>query len=181
MAEPGARINAAAGVPAMGKDADGNAQHLLASGHGGFTSSATFTPAAAAYSANDIMDVAKEFAGIGPSAGNVRILSCELEVDHTAVIAGETSYRLYLYSITPPSAPADNAAWDLPSGDRASFLGYIDLGAPIDLGSTLYVQTTEVNKDVQLVTTSLFGLLVTIGGFTPTAAARKVKLHSIAL
>jgi len=181
MAEPGQRIAAVAGVPAMGKDVDGNAQHLLANGHGGFTVSATFTPAAAAYSANDTMDVAKEFADIGPSAANIRILSSELEIDHTAVIAGETSYRLYIYSITPPGAPADNAAWDLPSGDRASFLGYIDLGTPVDLGSTLYVQVTDHNKDVKLASTSLFGLLVTIGGFTATAAARKVKLHTVAL
>lgn len=147
----------------------------------GYTSSATFTPAAAPYLANDTMDVAKEFLAIGPSGKNIRILSAELEVDHTAVISGETSYRLYLYSVTPPSALADNSAFDLPSGDRASFLGYIDLGTPVDLGSTLYVQTTGLEKDVLLAGTSVFGYLVTVGAFTPTAAARKVKLHTVAL
>ncbi len=147
----------------------------------GYTTSATFTPAAAAYLANDIMEGAKEFALAGPSGKNIRILSAELEVDHTAIISGETTYRLYLYSVTPPSALADNAAFDLPSGDRASFLGYLDLGAPIDIGSTLYVQTSGLDKDVLLAGTSLFGYLVTVGAFTATAAARKVKLHTVSL
>jgi hypothetical protein len=141
--------------------------------------SATFTPAGAAYAANDIMEGAKQFAAIGPSGAAMRILSAELEVDHSAVIAGETSYRLYLYSVTPPSAPADNAAFDLPSGDRASFLGYVDLGTPVDLGATLYVQTADINKDIKLTGTSVFGLLVTNGAFTATAAARKVTLHAV--
>lgn len=148
---------------------------------GGFSSTATFTPAAAAYLANDVMDVAKEFTNIGPAwLGSIMITTVELEVDHTAVISGETSYRLYLYSVTPPSAHADNAAWDLPAGDRAAFKGFIDLGTPVDLGSTLYVQTTEINKQLVCPATgSLFAELVTLGAFTATAAARKVTLHSI--
>lgn len=145
----------------------------------GRMAAASFTPAASAYSANDIMEGAKEFALGAPSASNIRILSAELQVDVSAVQSGETSYRLYLYGVTPPSALADNAAFDVPSGDRASFLGHIDLGAPIDLGSTLYVQTPDVNKDIKLSGTSLFGYLVTNGAFTATAAARKVTLHAM--
>jgi hypothetical protein len=154
---------------------------LPVSASSGFAASATFTPAAAAYSAGDIFESAKEFTFMGPSARNIRITGVEFEVDHTALIASEAAYRLYLYSVTPPSALADNAAWDLPSGDRASFLGYVDLGTPVDLGSTLYVQTINVNKEVKLAGTSLFGYLVTIAGFTPTAAARKVTLHTTTL
>jgi hypothetical protein len=149
----------------------------------GYAANVTFTPAAAAYSANDTVDVAKEFTNIGPSGGGeVIITTAKLEVDHTAVISGETSYRLYLYSVTPPSALADNAAFDLPSGDRASFKGYVDLGTPVDLGSTLYVETSGINKQIAVpVGGSLFGYLVTNGGFTATAAARKVTLHSVAM
>ena len=144
-----------------------------------FMSSATFTPAAAEYAAGDVISVAKEFKDVCQPFTVNRILSCSLEVDHTARISGETSYRLYLYSVTPPSAPADNAAWDIPSGDRASFLGYVDLGTPEDIGSTLYVQTTDVNKDFLPASSSVFGLLVTNGTFTATAAARKVTLHVV--
>ncbi len=146
-----------------------------------YTSSNSFTPAAAAYLANDIMATSKVFVDVGPSAGKIRITGCELEVDHTAVISGETSYRLYMYNVTPPSAAADNDAFDLPAGDRASFLGYIDLGTPVDLGSTLYVQTLNINKEVKLTTANLHTYLVTNGPFTATAAARKVTLHTVRL
>lgn len=152
----------------------------------GFAASATFTPAAAAYSANDVIATAQEFTNIGPiSGGPIMITTVSLEVAETALQASEAAYRLHLYSVTPPSAPADNAAWDLPSGDRVSYRGFIEMGTPVDLGSTLYVETTGVNKQLNLPASvnggSLFGLLVTIAGFTATATARKVKLHAIGM
>jgi hypothetical protein len=147
----------------------------------GRVSTATFTPAAAAYAAGDVIEGAKEFVGAGGMlGGEVKIASAELEVDASAVQAGETSYRLYLYAVTPPSAPADNAAWDLPTGDRAAWRGYVDLGTPVDLGSTLWVETHNLHKHVTVPSGgSLFGLLVTNGAFTATAVARKVTLHTL--
>lgn len=140
----------------------------------------TFTPAAAAYLAGDTMDVAKEIALIGPTiGGSINIISTELMVEHTAVISGETSYTLHLYSVTPPSALADNAVWDIPSGDRASYLGSLALGTPVDVGSTLYVQTLNIQKQVKVpVGGSLFAYLVTNGPFTATAAIRRVTIHA---
>lgn len=146
-------------------------------------STATFTPAAEAFSANDVMGGAQEFARIGPADGaEVMITSASLLVAHTAIISGETSYLLYLYNVTPPSALASNDAFDIPSGDRASLVARIDLGTPVDLGSTLLVQTDGINKQVTVPNGgSLFGYLVTVGAFTATAAAREVTLHSVAL
>lgn len=139
-----------------------------------------------AYLANDVIGAATgataalTFALMGPSGGNIRAIAAELEIDRNAVISGETSYRLHLYSVTPPSALGDNAAWDLPSGDRASYLGFVELGTPVDLGSTLYVQS-EPGKDLQLAGTSLFGYLVTIGAYTPASATvHKITLHAVA-
>lgn len=141
-----------------------------------------------AYNAGDVIGAATgstaalEFANIGPNGGEIMLTTAELEIDVTAIPSGMTSFRLYLYSVTPPSALGDNAAWDLPSGDRASFLGYVDLGTPVDLGSTLYVQTTQINKHVKLASASLFAYLVTIGGYTPSAqAVKKITLHAAAL
>lgn len=162
----------------------------LASLASGFTSTVTLTRTAdtSAYTANDVLGsatgstAALEFTTIGASGGDIMITSAELEIDASAVISGETSYRLYLYSVTPPSALGDNAAWDLPSGDRSSFLGYIDLGTPVDLGSTLWVQTDGINKHVKLSGTSLFGYLVTNSAYTPTSArVHKITLHSVTL
>lgn len=141
-----------------------------------------------AYLANDVLGAATgataalTFASIGRHGGLIMLTSVELEIDRTAVISGETSYRLYLYNVTPPSALGDNAAWNLPSGDRASYLGYVDLGTPVDLGSTLYVQTTQINKQLKLASASLFGYLVTIGPYTPqSGTVHKITLHAINL
>lgn len=142
------------------------------------------------YAANDVIGAATgstaalEFASIGPvRGGEVIITKALLEVDITAVVSGMTSFRLYLYSATPPSALGDNTAWDLPAGDRATFLDYIDLGAPIDLGSTLYVQTPQVNNQITVPAGgSLYGYLVTIGTWTPAASTVfKITLKSIAV
>lgn len=141
-----------------------------------------------AYLANDVIGSATgstaciEFTSMGPSAGRVLITSASLEVDATALISGEANYRLHLYSVTAPSALGDNAAFDLPSGDRASYLGYIDMGTPVDLGSTLYVEANAINKQIKLAGTSIFAYLVTIGAFTPAAqTVRKVTLHAISV
>lgn len=138
-----------------------------------------------AYLANDVVGAAPgstaalTFLNIGPGQGEIEVTTIELEIDRNAVISGETSYLLYLYNVTPPSALGDNVPWDLPAGDRASFLGYINLGTPVDVGSTLYVQTTAVNRVVSLLGSSLFGYLVTVGPYTPASATvHKITLHA---
>lgn len=146
----------------------------------------TRTADANPYVANKVIGAAPgstaalSFANVGPSGAEVTINTVELEIDDTGLITGETSYRLYLYNVTPPSALGDNAAWDLPSGDRASFLGYVDLNVPIDLGSTLYVRTDNVGAQFTLSGTGLFGYLVTNSAYTPSASrVYKIKLHTV--
>jgi hypothetical protein len=136
------------------------------------------------YAVGDVVGAtvaALTFPAMGPDAGRIMITSVSLEIDVASVPAGMTSFRLHLYNVTPPSAFADEATWDLPSGDRAAYLGYVDLGTPVDVGSTLYVETNIVNKQLKLAGTSLFGYLVTNGTYTATSAAvKKITLHSIA-
>lgn len=135
------------------------------------------------YTANDNVGGALSFATIGPSAGAIMITGAQLELDIGSIPSGMTSFRLHLYNVTPPSAVADNGAWDLPSGDRSSYLGYIDLGTPADLGSTLYIEVANLNKQVRLSGTGLFGYLVTTAGYTPAANSEvyKVTLHTVAV
>lgn len=149
---------------------------------GGYSSTAVFTPAAAAYAAGDIMQGAREFTNLGrATGGEVVITGAILRVDTTALQASEASYTLHLYSVTPPSALADNAAWDLPSGDRVSYLGSITLGTPVDVGSTLRIETNGINKQITVPSGgSVFGYLVTAAGFTATAVARNVTLKALA-
>jgi len=137
------------------------------------------------YTAGDVVGAAAAaltFPNMGPAGGEIMITSATLEIDVAAVPSGMTGFTLRLYNITPPSALADNAVWDLPSGDRASYLGHINLGTPADLGSTLRISADGINKQVKLAGTSLFAYLCTDGGYTPTANAVKViSVHAVAL
>lgn len=136
-----------------------------------------------AYTANDVLGGALDLGVLGPSGAAVQINSIQLEADIAAIPAGQTSWLLYLYNVTPPSAVADNGAFDLPLGDRASFLGSIAISAMADLGSTLYVEINNIGKQVKLSGTHLFAYLVTVGGFTPNAnsEAYKLTVHTVAL
>lgn len=145
----------------------------------GFTATATFTPAAASHVAGDCNGAAAQFS-FSPttySGAVVMITDAELEIDGGT--AEGTAWRLYLYNVTPPSATADDGAWDLPSGDRASFLGYIDLGTAVDLGSTQWVETHGINKMLKLSGTTVFGYLVNLTTLTPANVAHIVKLYGI--
>lgn len=150
-----------------------------------FRGSASFTPAAASHTAGDVNGGAQEFAlrdsqgGSLSTPSTVLITSATLQIDGGTAEA--TAWRLYLFSVTPPSAAADDAAWDLPSGDRASYLGYVDLGTAVDLGATQWVESHGINKQVRLVGTSVFGYLVNVSTVTPAAVAHSVTLHCVAL
>ena len=160
---------------------------LAPTGYGGIPVSFARTADTTAYTANDVVgeattiSAALEFKGMAPTGGGrIMITSHSLEIDATAVISGQTSYRLYLYSSPPPSRLADNAAFDLAAADRPLFLGYVDLGSPVDIGSTLYVQTDGVNRQIKTTGSSVWGYLVTIGAHTPASATvHVVTLHSI--
>lgn len=129
-----------------------------------------------AYGAYDVVGptgggtAALAFNGAGPSDGGpVLIRGVSLRIDANALIASEAGYRLHFYDVTPPSALADNAAWDLPSGDRAAYLGFLDTGTIVDLGSTLWVESNGLAKPVKLLSGTLYAYLTTVAAHTPTA------------
>jgi hypothetical protein len=89
--------------------------------------------------------------------------------------------RLHLYT-SAPTAIADNAAFNLPSADRASYVGSIDIGTPADLGDTLWAQNDDVRKQVILTGDSVYGILQTVAAYTPTAnAAKTITLLAVEL
>ena len=139
----------------------------------GFESSVTITRPAdtTAYAANDVVGGVIEFPFMTGRNRPLYVTGSRFLINDSSVISGETSYNLHFYKNTPPSAYADNAAWDLPAGDRSVYLGYISLGTPVDLGSTLYVEQNVINKEIKGAgdTNSVFAYLVTVGAYTPTA------------
>lgn len=148
-----------------------------------YSANATFTPAAASHTAGDSNGVAQEFklldrmGGAIPAGSIVRITSASLQINGGTIET--TAWRVHLFNVTPPSALADDAAFTLASGDRASYLGYVDLSQVVDLGDTLFIDMPNLNKQFKLLGTSLYGYLVNGTTLTPQAVAHIVTLHCV--
>ena len=104
--------------------------------------------------------------------GDVLFTDAELWLGVDAVTAGMTSWRLELHDAAPDSDLADAATFDLTVADQATYLGSIDLGTPVDKGSTLYVQKSEINLKRALSGSSVFAYLVTVGPFIRSGRTR---------
>ena len=141
-----------------------------------YSASATFTPAATSHVAGDSVGVAAEFALNAPTGSRLRITSATLIINHETIET--TAWRLHLFSVTPPSALADDAAFVLASADRASYLGYVDISQVLDLVDTQYIDMPNLNKQIKLVGGSVFGYLINGTTLTPNAAAHTVTLHT---
>lgn len=141
-------------------------------------SSATLTRAATntPYTAKDVVgtDPATniEFANFGISGQKFIITSATMLCGVNAVPSGMGAFRLHLFT-SAPTAIADNAAFNLIAADRSKYLGYIEFDTPEDMGDTLWSQKENMTKNGQLITTSLFGQLETVGAWTPSSAAIK--------
>lgn len=154
------------------------------------TASASFTPTAVSYTAGNIIDVAKEFVFtnnnglIVPPGATIRILTAEIKIDESALISGEGAYTAHAYSITPPSARANNAAWARASGDLPSYRGSLAIGTPVLAGGTCYLKTQL--SDVQdfhlaMGKSSLFLELINAGTFTGAAVDRQIFLYGMVI
>lgn len=132
------------------------------------------------YTARDVVGGAITFTGLAPAAATILLTGSQFELDIATIPSGMTSFTLYLYNVTPPSAVADNAAFDLASGDRASYLGKVDLGTPIDEGGTCYIETS-FTKQIKTASANVFGYLVTTGGYIPAANSEvyKITMHAV--
>jgi hypothetical protein len=131
-----------------------------------------------AYTAGDAVGGASAinaFAAFGASGDHMLLTSAELRYDVSAVPSGMGAFRLHLYTASP-AAIADNAAWDLVAGDRSAYRGYIEFPAPADLGATLYSSIAQINRHIQLAGTALYGVLQTVGGYTPAAVSETLRL-----
>jgi len=130
-----------------------------------------------AYTAGDVVgdtggSAILTLSNIGPTGGYVLIQSAALIFSDSSVPSGMGGFRVHFYNASP-TAIADNAAFDLASGERASYMGYIDLSAPQDLGSTIYTQVDYSGRLIRLGTTSssLFAEIETRGAYTPVSAS----------
>lgn len=137
------------------------------------------------YGAGDVVGAtaaALRFEGLAQPGSDLMITSSTLRIDLSAVPSGMTSFTLHLYGVTPPSALADEATWDLPSGDRASYLGSIALGTPVDVGSTLFIEANSLAKMIHPLGRDIYGYLVTVGTYAGASAGTySITLTSVVL
>ena len=108
----------------------------------------------------------------GPTAGFVIIQSISLVFSDSTVPSGMGAFRIHLFSASP-TAIADNAPFDLVSGERDTYMGYVDLPAPQDFGSSIYTQTDYPGRLIKLAaaSTTLFVEIETRGAYTPVSAS----------
>jgi len=154
----------------------------------GITSSASKTRPdnATPYSVNDVVgaDPATnlEFTSVYGVAGSEIIINrVEMRVDASALPAGVAGFRLHLYNAAP-TAITDNLAFNLPSADRAKYLGWIPIDTPVDLGDTLYVDMRNVNFQCKLASasTTLYAQFTTDNIFTPTnLCVKTITIHAL--
>ena len=170
-------ISPAGGDIGLQRRSDGSYASLVAGGAYRTTASITRPSNTTAYTAGDVVgdtggSAIVSLTSAGPSGGFVLVQSVSLVFSDSTVPSGMGAFRLHLYSASP-TAIADNAAFDLLSGDRATYMGFIDLPTPLDFGSTLYTQTDYPGRLIKLGTasTTLFAELETRAAYTPVSAS----------
>ncbi len=130
-----------------------------------------------AYTAGDVVSTETgeilSFASLGAANEMICILGSRMRIDlDAAVTVGITGWRLHLYNASP-TVIADNAAYNIPAADRAKYLGYITISTPVRFDDTQFSQDDGINFTCKLAGTGLFGILQTIGAYTPTASTVK--------
>ena len=137
-----------------------------------YTSAPTVTRPANtdAYIAGDVVGGLVTFTNFGPTGGGgVFITGASLMPYIASLPSGMTGFTFQLYNASPASPLSDNAPWVLADADRTAYLGPVSIGTPTDLGGTLYAEVNQVNKQILTAGTSIYGYIVTVGGFTPAA------------
>ena len=170
-------ISPAGGDIGLQRRSDGSYASLVAGGAYRATATITRPSNTTAYTAGDVVgdtggSAIISLTAAGPSAGFVIIQNISMVFSDSTVPSGMGAFRIHMYSASP-TAIADNAAFDLLSGDRATYIGYIDLPAPQDLGSTIYTQVDYPGRLIKLAaaSTTLFVELETRGAYTPVSAS----------
>lgn len=128
-----------------------------------------------AYTAGDVFGTSPatniEFADSLPEdSQHYYVVGARIVYNENAVPSGMSSFTLHLFNAAP-TAIADNIAWTLLSADKDKYLGSIEIDVPVDLGDVLVSHKDNINIKRKLADDSktIYGQLVTNGGFTPSA------------
>lgn len=166
-------VGISAGVPNSGT---GNVA-TLSSLHATTPTTVTFIPAATSHTAGDAVDTAQTAFFVCNTAGKM-VMICGATLGIESTFPQTTNFRLHLFNAAP-TVIADDAAFVVALADRSKYLGMIDLGVPIDLGSTLlWSEVNGLSKPVQLVSHNLVCYLQCSSTSTVNANNHVVTLMS---
>lgn len=113
------------------------------------------------------------------SAQHFYITDAKIEVVLASVPLNMSTFTLHLFNAAP-TAIADNSAWTLLEADATKYIGKIVFTLPTDLGAVLITWENGLNLKRKLVTTSIYGQLVTDGNYTPTSGeVIKLQLETV--
>ncbi len=99
---------------------------------------------------------------------NIKAITLECDIGGTITFPAE-GFRLHFYNAAP-AAIADNAAFNLPSGDRAKYLGFVPISTPVALNATQWSQNTvDFRGNLGSSTSTLYFYLETLGVWTPSS------------
>lgn len=99
---------------------------------------------------------------------------------HHAGTVFTTTWSLHLYKgDVAPATFLDDAAWDLTTdAERAKYLGKIDFAQLVDIGTSLLIETTGINKPIPVHGGKVYGYLVNNTTVTTPAAVNTVTLYA---
>ncbi len=118
------------------------------------------------------------------NGGEFKLTSILLDRQVAALVSGETTYRLYLYSAPPPTSLLDNAPFALNLVDSPLYLDVItSITLIVPTGSTYILgRVDEINHQYTLKTNAMYGYLVTDGGYAPVANTNlDIEVHGLAV
>ena len=131
-----------------------------------------------AYTAGDVVGGAFQFSGV-PGGKLLMVTTAWLLLHFASIPAGMTSFKVKLFKATPPSAIADNAAWDLTAADRAYYIGSYSVGSATDAGATLVCEADGINKHIMVGNAGLWAYLVTDAAYTPASNSEVLTARAL--
>lgn len=125
------------------------------------------------YTANDVVGTGDIVFNALNEMTMLYLMSVILRIDVASLPSGMVGFYLHLYNALTAVELTDNDPMTFLTADKAKYLATITLDAPADKGDFLWSRTGGIDTPIALNAGKVYGRLVTIGGYTPTALASK--------
>jgi hypothetical protein len=132
-----------------------------------------------AYTANSVIGGVFTLSNIGNAGEFIMFHNMRVFYRTGSIPSGLTSLNAYLYRSSPPSAFTNGATFSVSDADEPLLFNADPIVLPVSLqagGSRLRALANLLNLWDSLITTDLFGYLVTPNAFTPNAVSEVITI-----